>query len=112
MLLKVNINIEWRTMSPNADMKIELYDKDLLDDDLLGDAYIKSDGSAEILFALGDTKSPDDLFIEYKPDLYFNLLLNDEILYTSDVRKNIHFTKVDDIAGLEFSTTYGFNVVI
>jgi hypothetical protein len=73
-------------------MIVKLFDKDLLEDDFLGQSKITGHGKFEIEFYSEDFKSYDSPF-ESKPDLYFCIYLFGELLYRSVIWNDVDIDK-------------------
>ena len=66
---------------------VRLYDKDIFEDDFLGEARLDENGIARISFAhdaFGDTLNLDD-----KPDFYFVVYKNKQEIFTTKVLENL-----------------------
>ena len=73
--------------------KVRLFDKDILDDDYIGESGLDKSGVAKIKFT---HKAFSDLgTLETMPDLYFSVLKNEQQIFESKVIKEI------DVAALE-----------
>jgi len=73
--------------------KVRLFDKDILDDDYIGESGLDKNGVARIKFV---HKAFSDLGnLETMPDLYFSVLKNDVQIFESKVIEEI------DVAALE-----------
>jgi hypothetical protein len=71
-----------------ADIIVKLYDKDLLEDDFLGEASPDAEGKVSINFDLDKIKSADSP-LETKPDLYFSVFKSNKLYYKSEVLDDI-----------------------
>ena len=73
--------------------KVRLFDKDIFDDDFIGESGLDENGVARIQFT---HKAFSDLAnLETMPDLYFAVVKNDVQIFESKVMEEI------DVAGLE-----------
>ena len=87
MVYKVNGVIRDYNSNPLPDLYIEVYDKDIISDDLIGITRSDKEGKFELLF--GDDKFKDRFeFLEGGPDLYIIVRDDYGVLYRSDVRSN------------------------
>ena len=76
-----------------AAYKVRLFDKDIFDDDYIGESGLDSNGVAKIKFT---HKAFSDLGnLETMPDLYFSVVKNDVQIFESTVIKEI------DVVALE-----------
>lgn len=76
---------------------VQLYDKDLLFDEKMGEARLDERGRAEFSCELADASSLDDL-LETKPDLYVVLFEYGKEIFRSPVKKNVDFLKRDPVS--------------
>lgn len=67
---------------------VRVYDKDLYDDDYLGEATPNEDGTVEVTFAPKDIQSWDSP-LEEKPDVYFVVMRGKDVLYKSPVFEDL-----------------------
>ena len=67
---------------------VRLYDRDIADDDFLGQSHLDEFGNIRIAFA-HDSFVNDDAFTEAKPDFYFIILKNGEAVYTTKVLEDL-----------------------
>ncbi len=67
---------------------VRLYDRDIADDDFLGESYLDDQGHVRIAFA-HDSFVNDNAFKETKPDFYFIILKNGEPVYTTKVLEEL-----------------------
>lgn len=73
---------------------VQFFDKDEFDVDFLGEGTLDADGVADIRFApeamqQGEEKWGDEF--ETKPDLFFRLLKNGQVVFTSEVWDDVDF---------------------
>lgn len=83
--------------------RVKLYDKDFIKDDFLGESDLDKNGHAIVSITSEDFKSIDS-FMESYPDIYFVVLENDEIIYKSNVYRNVHAEEAD-----HFPASQGLN---
>jgi hypothetical protein len=72
---------------------VRLYDRDVADDDFLGESRLDAGGHIRIAFA-HDSFVNDDAFKEARPDFYFIILKNGTPVYTTKVLEDL---SVEDI---------------
>jgi hypothetical protein len=67
---------------------VRLYDRDIADDDFLGESRLDAGGHIRIAFA-HDSFVNDDAFRETRPDFYFIILKNGTPVYTTKVLEEL-----------------------
>lgn len=67
---------------------VRLYDRDIADDDFLGESRIDAEGHIRIAFA-HDSFVNDSAFKETKPDFYFIIMQNGKPVYTTKVLEEL-----------------------
>lgn len=67
---------------------VRLYDRDIIDDDYLGESRLDQEGHIRIAFA-HDAFVNDAAFKEAKPDFYFVVLQNGEPVFTTKVLEEL-----------------------
>ena len=67
---------------------VRLYDRDIADDDFLGESKLDAGGHVRIAFA-HDSFVNDDAFKETRPDFYFIILNNGRPVYTTKVLEEL-----------------------
>ena len=87
------------------DLTAKLYDKDIFDDDFLGEAKLNDKGKAEIFADLDDASSADTPLEGY-PDLYFVLQNQTGVIYRSKVFHNVDFLRDTNVSQQHFSATH------
>ncbi len=70
------------------DFTVRLYDRDIIDDDYLGESRLDEQGHIRIAFA-HDAFVNDAAFKEAKPDFYFVVLQNGRSVFTSKVLEEL-----------------------
>src|SRR5215213_2275006 len=73
--------IDGTTGSPLADLRVEAWDKDLLQNDLVGSCVSNAEGAFGIDFDEGYFK---ELFADRRPDLFFRVFKNGELLRSTE----------------------------
>jgi hypothetical protein len=76
------------------DFKVRLYDQDIFNDDYLGESVPDEEGVAKFLFSQGDFKKPVNL--DQKPDFYFVVYQNKQIIFKSKVMSNLDLSDFED----------------
>jgi len=71
---------------------VKLYDKDIFDDDFLGSGTLNEEGQTEIKFGFSSISSFDSPG-EKKPDLYFILFKDNDILLKSKPFEDLDLSK-------------------
>jgi hypothetical protein len=67
---------------------VRLYDRDIADDDFLGESYLDAGGHIRIAFA-HDAFVNEDAFKEAKPDFYFVIMKKGQPVYTTKVLEDL-----------------------
>ena len=67
---------------------VRLYDRDIADDDFLGESRIDAEGHIRITFA-HDSFVNDSAFKETRPDFYFIIMQNGKPVYTTKVLEEL-----------------------
>ncbi len=70
------------------DYLVRLYDRDIADDDFLGESRLDADGHIRIAFA-HDAFVNDAAFNEARPDFYFMIMKNGTPVYTTKVLEEL-----------------------
>ncbi|QNA42627.1 hypothetical protein [Lacibacter sediminis] len=70
------------------DLTVRLYDRDIADDDFLGESRLDTDGHIRIAFA-HDAFVNDAAFNEARPDFYFMIMKNGKPVYTTKVLEEL-----------------------
>lgn len=96
----INLIINLRLISRGSDepvdgkeFKVRLYDKDLFNDDYLGESGVE-DSLASFKITQDDFKSPFNL--DNKPDFYFVVYQNDKEIFKSKVMSNLDISDVEE----------------
>jgi hypothetical protein len=87
------------------DLVVKLYDKDIFDDDFLGEAKLNDKGKVEIFADLDDASSIDTPLEGY-PDLYFVLQNQTGVIFESKVFHNVDFLSDTNVSQQHFSATH------
>jgi hypothetical protein len=80
---------------------VKLYDKDILEDDFLGQSNVDSNGNAEISFKKSEISSADSPGEKF-PDLYFTVFKFGKLLYQSKILNDFdidRFSSIDPVKG-------------
>jgi hypothetical protein len=70
------------------DYLVRLYDRDIADDDFLGESRLDADGHIRIAFA-HDAFVNDAAFNEARPDFYFMIMKNGQPVFTTKVLEEL-----------------------
>jgi hypothetical protein len=77
-----------------SEYSVRLYDKDVFNDDYLGESIPDEEGVAKFLFSQGDFSNPVNL--DNKPDFYFVVYKNKEVIFKSKVMSNLDLSNVEE----------------
>lgn len=98
---QINIEVKVRLISrgndepvSGSDFKVRLYDKDVFNDDYLGESFPDEEGVAKFLFSQGDFSKP--MNIDEKPDFYFVVYQNKNIIFKSKVMSNLDLSDLEE----------------
>ena len=98
---EMNIEVKVRLIQKGDDepltgnqYSVRLYDSDLFNDDLLGESVPDEEGVAKFLFSQGDFSKPANL--DKKPDFYFLVYKNKEVIFKSKVMSNLDLSDVEE----------------
>lgn len=91
---EMNIEVKVRLISKGNDgpltgkeFVVRLYDKDIFNDDFLGESSPDEEGIARFVFSQRDFSKPANL--DGKPDFYFVVFKNKEEIFKSKVMSNL-----------------------
>lgn len=97
---EMNIEVKVRLIQKGDDepltgskYSVRLYDKDLFNDDFLGESVPDAEGLAKFLFSQGDFSKPVNL--DKKPDFYFVVYKNKQPIFKSKVMSNLDLSNVE-----------------
>lgn len=96
MLIKVRATFLNTTSAPLTGVRVKLFDKDVLQDDVLGEGTPDEHGLVELICNLGDAMSADSP-LETKPDLYFVVTEGGKERFRTPVEMNVNFSQVDPV---------------
>jgi hypothetical protein len=98
---KMNIEVKVRLIAKGNDepvtgneVSVRLYDKDVFNDDFLGETTPDQEGIARFLFSEGDFSRPANL--DDKPDFYFVVYKNKEQIFKSKVMSNLDLSNIEE----------------
>jgi len=74
--------------------RVRLYDKDIFNDDFLGESGLNEEGEASFVFSQQDFSKPYGL--DEKPDFYFVVYNNGEEVYKSRVMSNLDLSDLKE----------------
>lgn len=97
---EMNIEVIVRLINKNNDeflsddaFRVRLYDKDIFNDDFLGESHLDAEGIARFLLSKGDFSHP--LNLDEKPDFYFVVYKDHRTIFKSKVMSNLDFSDFD-----------------
>ena len=98
---EMNIEVKVRLISKRNDealtgeqFSVKLYDKDIFNDDFLGESTPDEEGVAKFLFSQVDFSSPANF--DDKPDFYFVVYKNNKQIFKSKVMSNLDLSNVEE----------------
>jgi hypothetical protein len=98
---EMNIEVKVRLISKGDDepisgnnYSVRLYDKDVFNDDFLGESAPDEEGVAKFLFSKGDFVRPANL--DVKPDFYFVVYKNKQMIFKSKVMSNLDLSDIEE----------------
>lgn len=98
---EMNLLIKVRLIAKGTDSLLQgdeyhvrLYDKDLFNDDYLGQSNLNEEGIAEFSISQKDFSSPFNM--ETKPDFYFVVYKKDEEIFRSKVMSNLDLSNIQE----------------
>jgi len=98
---EMNIEVKVRLIRKGDDepvsgneFTVRLYDKDVFNDDYLGESVPDEEGVAKFLFSQGDFSNPAPL--HKKPDFYFVVYKNKGVIFKSKVMSNLDLSDVEE----------------
>jgi len=75
------------------EFSVRLYDKDLFNDDFLGESTLDEEGVAKFIFSQGDFSKPAKM--DDKPDFYFVVYKNKTQIFKSKVMSNLDLSDME-----------------
>lgn len=94
----------------SGDYITKLYDKDVFDDDFLGESRLDNNGKVQIKFRMDQMRSMDSP-MEKHPDLYFILVKNNQVIYKSNIIKDLDLDQTTDFT-LEVGKSYDLGTFV
>jgi hypothetical protein len=98
---EMNIEVKVRLIQKGDDepvtgseYSVRLYDKDIFNDDFLGESIPNEEGLAKFLFSQGDFSKP--IKLDKKPDFYFVVYKNKQQIFKSKVMSNLDLSDVEE----------------
>ena len=99
---EMNIEVKLRLIKKGNDapltgneISVRLYDKDVFNDDFLGESKPDSDGVATFLFSPGDFSKPANL--DNRPDFYFAVYKSGNEIFNSKVMSDVVISDYDQV---------------
>ena len=93
------------------DLRVRIFDRDLLQDDLLGECGVDANGAGELTFDLGQVSSVDSPG-ETDPDIYLEVLRAGTPVFRSEVKPDVDFLSRHPITGAASSLTKDLGVFV
>ena len=97
----MNIEVKVRLISKGLDepvngpeFQVRLYDKDVFNDDFLGESSPDEEGVSTFRISQDDFSSPANL--DEKPDFYFLVYKNNQQIFKSKVMSNLDLSNVEE----------------
>lgn len=98
---EMNLLIKVRLIAKGTDSLLQgdeyhvrLYDKDLFNDDYLGQSNLNEEGIAEFSISQKDFSSPFNM--ETKPDFYFVVYKKEQEIFRSKVMSNLDLSNIQE----------------
>ena len=98
---EMNIEVKVRLIGKGNDepisgneYSVRLYDQDVFNDDFLGESAPDEEGVAKFLFSQGDFSKPVN--VDDKPDFYFVVYKNKQIIFKSKVMSNLDLSDIQE----------------
>jgi|SRR5665647_30558 len=103
---EMNVEVKVRLIAKGNDeplagneYSVRLYDKDIFNDDFLGESSLDNEGVAKFIFSQDDFSSPAKL--DDKPDFYFVVYKNNEQIFKSKVMSNLDLSNIEEFVMTE-----------
>ena len=95
LLIKVRLVAKGEdNLLESGEYSVRLYDKDLFNDDYLGQSNLDEEGIAEFSISQKDFSSPFSM--ETKPDFYFVVYKNGQEIFRSKVMSNLDLSDIQE----------------
>jgi hypothetical protein len=95
LLIKVRLISKGSDTVVNGDdFSVRLYDKDIFNDDFLGQSKLNDEGMAEFSVSQRDFSNPFNL--DNRPDFYFVVYKNDVEIFRSKVMSNLDLSNIQE----------------
>lgn len=98
---EMNIEVKVRLISKGNDepltgeeFSVRLYDKDIFNDDFLGESIPDEEGIAKFFFSQGDFSKPANL--DDKPDFYFVVFKDKNRIFKSKIMSNLDLSNLEE----------------
>lgn len=98
---EMNLLIKVRLISKGSDaavtgddFSVRLYDKDIFNDDFLGQSKLNDEGIAEFSISQRDFSNPFNL--DNRPDFYFVVYKNGDAIFRSKVMSNLDLSNIQE----------------
>ena len=103
---EMNVEVKVRLITKGNDepltgkeYSVRLYDKDIFNDDFLGESSLDNEGVAKFIFSQDDFSSPAKL--DDKPDFYFVVYKNNDQIFKSKVMSNLDLSNIEEFVMTE-----------
>jgi hypothetical protein len=103
---EMNVEVKVRLIAKGNDepltgneYSVRLYDKDIFNDDFLGESSLDNEGVAKFIFSQEDFSRPAKL--DDKPDFYFVVYKNNEPIFKSKVMSNLDLSNIEEFVMTE-----------
>lgn len=93
------------------DIRVRIFDRDPLHDDLLGECGVDSNGAGELMFDLGQVSSIDSPG-ETDPDIYLEVFRAGAPVFRSQVKRDVDFLSRNPFTGMAGSLTKDLGVFL
>lgn len=103
---EINLVVKVRLIAKGNDelitgkeFSVRLYDKDIFDDDFLGESTPNDEGEAKFIITQNDFSKP--MSLNDKPDFYFMVYKNQQKIFRSKVMSNLDLTNIEEFVMAE-----------
>jgi hypothetical protein len=104
MFFNVHGKIEIIDQKSASEIKVQLWDKDLLSDDMLGEAIVDNDGKFSILASMTETG-------ESSPELYVKIFSSGKLITTTKPNEVSGLLSRNEITGFVEQSSYDIGII-